>query len=66
MVSAETLLNGVDWIILFTIHTYSSNKHLGSVIGKNNTPIDFFCGDQVRHNVNKIKQRSKLSQQWDD
>ena len=35
MVSAETLLNYPDWKIPFTVHTYASDKQLGSV-------VDFF------------------------
>ena len=32
MVSAETLLNYLDWKILFTVHTNDSDKYLGVVI----------------------------------
>ena len=42
MVSEETLLNFIDWNIMFTIHIYASDKHLGAVISQNDKPITIF------------------------
>ena len=39
MVSSETLMNYSDWEIPFTVHTYSSDKQLGTVISQDNKPI---------------------------
>ena len=39
VVSAENLLNFPNWGIIFTVHTYSSDKQLGTVIIKNDKPI---------------------------
>ena len=38
MVSDETILSFTDWIIPVTLHTYASDKQLGSVISQNNKP----------------------------
>ena len=41
MVSAETMMNYLDWTIIFTLHTDASYKNLGGIISKNNKPIAF-------------------------
>ena len=45
MVSAETILNYPGWKIIFTVHTYASDKQLGAVISQKNKPIEFSQGD---------------------
>ena len=40
--SADSLLNYPDWVITFTVHTYSYDKQLGDFISHNNKPIVFF------------------------
>ena len=42
MVSADRLLNHLDWTIPFTVHTDAYDKQLGAVISKNNKPIAVF------------------------
>ena len=42
MVSVDTLLSYLDWKIPSTVHTYDSDKQLGTVISHNNKPIAFF------------------------
>ena len=42
MVSTETLIIYPGWELTFTVHTYTSDKQLGSVISQNNKPISFF------------------------
>ena len=41
MVSAETLLNDLDWVITFTVHTYAYDNQLDAVIIHNNKAIEF-------------------------
>ena len=42
MVSSETLLNYIDWIIPFTVHIYSSDKKMGAVTSQNDKPMALF------------------------
>ena len=61
MVSAEILLNYPDWLINFTVHTDASDKQLGSVMRKNNKPINFSIDNKASHIVTTPQQRSKFS-----
>ena len=42
MVSDETLLSSLYWVITFTVHTNNYDKILGAIISHNNEPIVFF------------------------
>ena len=42
MVSAETLLNYLDWKVPFNAHRDDSDKQLSSVISQNDKSIDLF------------------------
>ena len=42
MVSAEMLLNCLDWKLPFIVHTYAYDKQLGAVISQDKKPIAFF------------------------
>ena len=42
MFSVDTLLDYPDRLIPFTVHTDASDKQFGSVISKNDKPIDLF------------------------
>ena len=56
MVSTETLIIYPGWELTFTVHTYTSNKQLGSVISQNNKPISFFSRIQAIHSVITLSQ----------
>ena len=42
MFSSKTLLNCIYWTMPFTVHTYASDKQVGTIISNNNKPIAFF------------------------
>ena len=48
VVSAETLLNFPNWTIMFTVHTYASDKHHGAVISQNDKHIALFLINLIR------------------
>ena len=41
MFSAKTLINDQDWTISLTVHTYNSDKQLGTIMNQNNYPIAY-------------------------
>ena len=52
MVSADTLLIDLGLAITFKIHTYASDKQLGTVISHNNKPIEFFSRRLIKTPLN--------------
>ena len=60
MVSAEKLLIYPYWKLPFTVHTDAYDKHLGAVISKNNTPIDFFTKRLIKPHCNYTTTKKKL------
>ena len=42
MFFADTVLSYQYWKLSFNVHTNTSDKQLGAIIGHNNKPIDFF------------------------
>ena len=60
MISAETLLNYLDWKITFTLQVYASDKQLGDAISQNDKPINLFLRKLSKPQNNYTTTEKKL------